>query len=410
MKYVLSILGVIAAVVLLCVSAAMNWRFGFTLGKTEFDGHIYGAASVAADGMKALAPFFIIWAFRQKNYIQSLSGVLILVVCSFYSLTSSLGFSALNRADVIGERTAHANQYKDLRTELKRAEEKMGWIPQHRSVGEVEADLTALMSKPIYSRKHGLLGTVQELTEGCSKTHWRARSTCAKALNLRKELAVAQQAQKLDVRINDLKKKIAGVSQEGGAAVIAGADPQSAFLSKILGVNINDIQTLLTLMVSVLVEVGSGLGLYVAVSNIKPNQREYSESRDITEPVRVSRRIEGKPVRKLSLPKSDLERYYADQVEKAEGGSVVASVLYENYCDWCTKNARDPMALPVFGRQFTEFGIQKAKIGGKIRYIGISVKEVELPEEPEADNNTPESNGENNESSSAEVVKLAAAL
>ncbi len=384
MKYFLSLLGVAAAIVLLTVSAAMNWRFGFTLGKTELDGHIYGAASAAADGLKALSPFFILWAFRQRNYMQSLAGIMILIVCSFYSLTSSLGFAAFNRAETTGERAVHANRYQDLRAELKRAEDKLGWIPQHRSVGEVEADLAAVLSKPVYSRKHGLLGTVEKHSEGCSKAAWGTRNSCAKVLELRKELAVAQQAATVEKRVRTLKVKLSSVSQEGGPATIAGADPQSEFLSKILGLNIADIQTGLTLLVSLLVEVGSGLGLFVAVSNVRTTKSDehgsYDNYRDPV--VEVRRSPERRPARKLMLPKSDLERYHADQVEKSDGTSVTATALYENYCDWCNLHGREPMALPVFGRQFSELGVQKAKIGGRIRYIGIQLREVvQEPEE-----------------------------
>ena len=49
MRHALGVLGVLAAGVLLAVSCAMNWRFGFSLGRTELDGQIYGAASAAAD-------------------------------------------------------------------------------------------------------------------------------------------------------------------------------------------------------------------------------------------------------------------------------------------------------------------------------------------------------------------------
>ena len=38
MRHVLGVLGVVAAGVLLAVSAAMNWRFGVSLGRTELDG------------------------------------------------------------------------------------------------------------------------------------------------------------------------------------------------------------------------------------------------------------------------------------------------------------------------------------------------------------------------------------
>ena len=57
----------IAAGVLLAVSAAMNWRFGLNLGRTEIDGQIYGAASAAADCLKALLPFFLATAIFNRR-------------------------------------------------------------------------------------------------------------------------------------------------------------------------------------------------------------------------------------------------------------------------------------------------------------------------------------------------------
>ncbi|MEM7620954.1 MAG: hypothetical protein AAF228_10935 [Pseudomonadota bacterium] len=379
MKYILSILGVLAAIVLLGVSAAMNWRFGFTLGKTEFDAHIYGAASAAADGMKALTPFFIIWAMRQRNFIQALSGCLILVVCSFYSITSSLGFAALNRADTTGQRAIHVAIYDNAKKELDRSEEKLSWIPRHRSIGEVEADLNALLSTPIRNRKRRVvIGTVAEISQNCTTPSYSTRNSCAKVMELRKELAISKQARQLEQRITALKQKLAKITQESDGVAIVAADPQSAFLSKLLGVDIGDIQMALTILVSLLVEVGSSLGLFVAFSHFRTYQPStpYEHEISASSSVKVSKRPIAE-VKKLMLPKSDLERYYADHVAKSEGSSVTANSLYENYCKWCRKYHREAMSLPVFGRQFSELGIQKAKIGGRIRYIGISLVEVE---------------------------------
>ena len=67
MRHLLGIFGFLAATALVIVSAAMNWRFGFGLGQTEFDGHVYGLASVAADCLKAIAPFLIIYAWKTQN-------------------------------------------------------------------------------------------------------------------------------------------------------------------------------------------------------------------------------------------------------------------------------------------------------------------------------------------------------
>ncbi|MFX9081461.1 hypothetical protein ABTN40_20515, partial [Acinetobacter baumannii] len=67
-RHALGVLGVIAAGVLLAVSAAMNYRFGFSLGKTATDGQIYGLASAAAECFKALAPFFFFAAIRSRMW------------------------------------------------------------------------------------------------------------------------------------------------------------------------------------------------------------------------------------------------------------------------------------------------------------------------------------------------------
>ena len=73
MRHVLGILGVVAAGILLAVSAAMNYRFGFSLGKTAIDGQIYGLASAAADCFKALVPFFFFAALRNRMWSQALA-------------------------------------------------------------------------------------------------------------------------------------------------------------------------------------------------------------------------------------------------------------------------------------------------------------------------------------------------
>ena len=74
-RHVLGVLGVIAAGVLLAVSAMMNYRFGYSLGKTPSDGHIYGLASAAADCFKALVPFFFFAAWRNRMWSQALAAV-----------------------------------------------------------------------------------------------------------------------------------------------------------------------------------------------------------------------------------------------------------------------------------------------------------------------------------------------
>ncbi|MEL6312344.1 MAG: hypothetical protein AAFQ17_08305, partial [Pseudomonadota bacterium] len=89
---------------------------------------------------------------------------------------------------------------------------------------------------------------------------------------------------------------------------------------------------------------------------------------------------------KLVAPENDVERFFKERVGSAEGCSLTATALYEDYCDWCEEHAKEPLALPTFGRQFGELGVHKAKIAGRIRYIGIKLNsaasEEDAPAEP----------------------------
>ena len=261
MRHALGVLGVLAAGVLLAVSAAMNWRFGYTLGKTELDGMIYGSASAAADCLKALVPFFFFAAIRNRMWSQAVASTVVWVVVLAYSLTSALGHAALNRLDTAGQRAAYAQSYKDLRTDLKRAENQMSWIPQHRPAQTVQADIDSMKTKRAWG-----------WSKECSKVKGRqTRAFCQEYHGLQSELASATQAASLGVKIAAIKSKLAHANNANGQAVMSESDPQAAVLSKLaafagFGVKVEDMQTALTIFVALLLEVGSGFGLFVAFS------------------------------------------------------------------------------------------------------------------------------------------------
>ena len=69
-----------------------------------------------------------------------------------------------------------------------------------------------------------------------------------------------------------------------------------------------------------------------------------------------------------------MERFYKEKIDTQDGSSLTATALYEDYCAWCEEQNKEPLALPTFGREFGELGVQKAKIAGRVRYIGIALK------------------------------------
>ncbi|MEZ5817163.1 MAG: hypothetical protein R3D44_08790 [Hyphomicrobiaceae bacterium] len=403
MRHVLGVLGVLAAAVLLAVSAAMNWRFGYSLGKTELDGFIYGSASAAADCFKALVPFFFFAAIRNRMWSQAVASAVVWVVVLAYSLTSALGHAALNRLDTAGQRAAHAQSYQDLRSDLKRAEEQLSWIPQHRPAATVQAELDSMkLQRP------------WKWSNACAEVKGKqTRDFCQKFQGLTSELASAEQADLLGKRIDEVQAKLANANGNGnsGAAVMSEADPQAAVLSKLVAfvgmgkIKIEDMQTALTIFVALLLEVGSGFGMYVAFSTWRLHEREAPSAprlepavANVSAPaaVRVAQRAapatpaaavaiandnKDVPVQRLVAPETDVERFYKERIETTDGSSLTATALYEDYIAWCEEYDKEPLALPTFGRDFSELGVQKAKIAGRVRYIGVALKSGSVSED-----------------------------
>jgi hypothetical protein len=392
MRHVLGALGVIAAGILLAVSAAMNWRFGFSLGKTEMDGQIYGAASAAADCFKALVPFFFFAALKNRMWSQAAASSVVWVVVTAYSLTSALGHAALNRLDTAGQRAVEAASYKDLRSDLKRAEDQASWIPQHRPAMTVQSEIDGVKNQRAWTT-----------TSGCTEVNGRfTRDFCQKYHTLNAELASAKQATELGSRIDGIKAELAKTE---GVSVMSEADPQAAVLAKLSGllfanIKVEDVQMALTIFVALLLEVGSAFGMFVAFAywNIHDRRRVPAEVPAVVTavPVATAVMVEAKkpqviandnrslPVQapKMLVPENDVERFYKERIETADAASsLTASALYEDYCTWCEENQKEPLALPRFGREFGELGIQKVRIAGRTRYTGIALKSGSTHEE-----------------------------
>lgn len=405
MRHALGALGVLAASVLLVVSAAMNWRFGYQLGITQFDSLLYASASAAADCLKALVPFLIFAAIRNRMWSQALASGLVWGVVTVYSLTSALGHAALNRGDTSGKRAQQVQSYKDLRADLKRAESQLGWIPAHRPAATVQADLNRLKNQRRW-----------RWTNGCTSVKGGSnRRFCDNHAKLGAELASANEAAKLETRIASVQAKLGGLK----GVTHSSADPQATVLANLAsifmpGVKVENVQTALTIFIALLLEVGSGLGMYIAFSQWKLDPSMKSR-REVAQPqadndaqplsaepivvehekavatVTITKPGDGAndniATPKLAAPSADttsaVERYREERTEDKSGSTLTAQDLYEDYCTWCEEQQKEPLALPTFGREFGELGVQKAKVSGRVRYIGIALKSVEATREAE---------------------------
>jgi hypothetical protein len=418
-RHILGVLGVIAALVLLVVSMMMNYKFGSSLGKTATDQQIYGMASAAADCFKALAPFFFFAALRNRVWSQALAAAMVWAVVTTYAFTSAIGHAALNRFDTSGQRMAASTSYKDLRAELKREEEQLKWIPPHRPPSTVEAEINVLKAQRTWM-------TSKECTDATIRA---SREFCQQYFKLAAELASGQEAAKHEVKIAELS---AQAGKATGAAVLGLPDPQANVIARLTGQDLETVQTGLMLFVALLIEIGSGFGMYVAFAYWRPNQSlhaigetpphgkttqaqrvrkeenaEATEKKDETQPTgRVDPIWTAEPAtasadgksgppavrpfgdndnqsgtKPAIMPPSDVERFYQEYVDSAgETDHVPSMRLYEAYKLWCkrtrtiTGNDRRTLAMPKFTEEFDKLKVVKHEIGGGVKYFGIALK------------------------------------
>ncbi len=220
-KYTLSFLGVIFAIVLIGVSMAMNWRFGFSLGKTELDGQIYGAASVAADGLKVLAPFFMAWAAYNNHYKFRYAAIAILIVCGSYSFVSSLGFSSSNRITTKGQQEITQTLNQSAISQLKSDQQELAKVRK-----TLKQRLTRNVRLRLLDKEKILLSNIAQSRK-------------------------------------DLGFSLVTISRE------APGKAQQEFLGNLTSFSQEYILIFLILLVSALVEFGSSLGLYLSLGHAR---------------------------------------------------------------------------------------------------------------------------------------------
>jgi hypothetical protein len=110
--------GAIVAVGFLVGSAAANFMFGMSLGRTSAEGVLLGSIGVCAVATNALCPFFLSWSIQESRKLTTASIMLLYVLCLIYSVTSAAGFAAQNREGVSASRQIVHDAYADTGKDL----------------------------------------------------------------------------------------------------------------------------------------------------------------------------------------------------------------------------------------------------------------------------------------------------
>lgn len=317
MRDCLSILGVCAALVMCTVSAAMNYLFLASLGKTPLEAQVLGAASAAADVLKAILPFFIAWSWAAKRRLAAVSGTLAFLFFASFSLLSAIGFAADNRGTLVDEREGISHAYARVQRMLGDAETRRSALPAHRPAGVVTEDIAAHRQNRRW-----------RATKDCANaTEAESRAFCAEYFRLRAELAVALESARLSDQISALQAESAALRASGAGQ---DSDPQTSLLSRITGHKPEPVRLALVISVALLVEIGASLGLFLVSGHRAP-----------TAPAAPAKRTSG-----------CIEEFCLEALAAEPRASLTMDELLRGYHIWCASKDVAALEAAVFRARF----------------------------------------------------------
>ncbi|MBS0232548.1 MAG: hypothetical protein JSR99_03570 [Proteobacteria bacterium] len=340
----LVVLGISASLVFIGGSALLNYRMGFASAGNDIDGTIYGGLAAAGDGLKALCPFVAAYGWKTRDWLATAAAAIVFVVFTAFSFTSALGFSSQHRAVKEGTAAARMERHIDTRDTIRRDRERLDALGPQRSSAEVNQSILNRLNAPVGSGRW----TVGRVSDGCATYKRLTREACARVADLRSEAARAAEAERLAAELLTLTRAT------GEAPLVQSADPQTdalTFLGRLLhllpatNADEKDASTGagfgLALLMAVFIELGSGLGLYIATTPWRGRNRpEHHESPSPPLPAIMS----GPP----------LEAFMAECLERKAGHALHLAVAFEAYKDWCAQRHRS-----VQGRTRFERGLLK---------------------------------------------------
>lgn len=288
MRWLLALAALAAALVFMAASAAMNWVFLSSLGKSHLEAQIFGAVSIAIDVFKSLLPVFIGWALINGKRVFAFvaSGVFALLFC--FSLMSAIGFAAGNRGAVTGGREVIALRYQAAVRDVAEVEARLKAVPPARPETVIVEALRA-------SEQDKRWSSSKSCTEA---TALESRTFCETYFKTKGELAAALEIGRLDARLQPLKQEVARLQ---GIGAMEESDVQASLLSRMTGVGVSTAQMALVMFVAVLVEIGAALGLYLAIGWLP--EKQPREARSEIMPERRATVAEERP--RVSMPVTD---------------------------------------------------------------------------------------------------------
>ena len=309
---------------------------GFRSADTDFDGLVYGLGAGLGDALKATCPFMVAYGLKNRDWMATIAATAVFIVFTGYSFTAAVGFAAEHRNTKAAESASAIETHADTRDAQKRVKARLDLLGTARASGEVKADIAAQLKVQTGPRNR----TVGEISQDCTLNRLATREACAAIAVLKSELARSEEGERLAAQLFDLNKVL---EKRGGEGAKLTSDAQVDVLRRLGRVvqaqlSDKDVGFILAILLALFIELGSGLGLFIA-----------------TTPWRTTQAVTGIPRESTQQAKSGaVDLYVLDRLEPDPQGEVRFTDLYASYVAWCKGMNARPQSRSSFKSQFSD--------------------------------------------------------
>lgn len=251
----------VAALVLLAVSITCNVTFARTFGTSSLERNTLGAMAVASDVIKGTAAMIVIWLVHRRLFVPAAFAGTLGAIALVFSVAASIGFLATERVRAYDEAKRQVDMTVEAKADIADLKKRAQWVPDHRPLAVLKAEQDARQQDSRF-----------KATDGCRDVRGdRLEIWCRSYREIAVQIASAEEAARLEESVTARREYVAKEGRSVG-------DAQIAVMAGALGV---DEKTMLILLVGLgvlLIELGSTMGLTVAMAMLIGDRGELGQA------------------------------------------------------------------------------------------------------------------------------------
>lgn len=345
--------GVLGSIGLVIISALLNYRFGFRLGgQDEVERQLYGLGFGFADIVKALMPFCFALAIGRKDWLAAAGAALFFGVASVSSFYAGIGLAAEHRLANAGTNSGILDNRKNLQGEQKRLEGRLEAVGHLGTPTEVQNAIEAAYARPYAPGQR----TVAVHSDRCRRSMVATREACAAIAALQVTLEQAREAESARSRLQEVQTALGKLDSS-----VQSADPQLEVIDRVFRwfdapLQQADIRTGLLLGLGLLLELGSGLGLYTVTTPWRHREGD---------------------IKSKMTTLGDAAVWADERLQPVPGGRLTANAVFNDYEQWCRNHNYVPLREGVFVEQLMqlagEVAMPMAQSGSNLEFRDVAL-------------------------------------